>query len=189
MNKRKRSNKLAKSLRALHRDIGYFCIGMTVVFAISGIAVNHIEDWNPNYQVDKSTQKISINSQQKNSEQLDQLILKQLGIQQPIKTTFWESENRYKIFLEKDTTIVLNFKQQVATIEAVTLRPIISSFNRLHLNEVSQAWVYFSDFFAVLLLFLAFSAMFMVKGKNSVWGVKGLWVVTGIFVPSAFLFL
>ncbi len=101
MNKSKRSNKLAKSLRALHRDIGYFCIGMTVVFAVSGIAVNHIEDWNPNYQVDRSTKKISVNSQQKNSEHLDLLILKQLGITQQIKTTFWESENRYKLFLEK----------------------------------------------------------------------------------------
>src|SRR3954447_4776248 len=32
-------------LRAIHRDIGYLAIGFTVIYAISGIAQNHIEDW------------------------------------------------------------------------------------------------------------------------------------------------
>lgn len=187
MKNNKRSNGFVKTLRSLHRDIGYFCIGMTLVFAISGIAVNHIDDWNPNYQVDKKVEKISINEQQIKSEQLDQLILEQLRMTKKIKTNFWESENVYKLFLEKDTTILINFKQQRATIEAVTPRPIISSFNRLHLNEISQAWVYFSDLFALMLLFLAISALFMVKGKNGVLSLKGLWVLSGIMVPAVFL--
>ncbi|MEP1742613.1 MAG: PepSY-associated TM helix domain-containing protein [Kangiellaceae bacterium] len=189
MKRTKRSNGFVRKLRALHRDIGYFCIGMTAVFSISGLAVNHIDDWNPNYQVDLSVKKISINKTQQNSADLDQLILQQLEITKKIKTNFWESESRYKLFLEKDTTVFLNFNQQQATIETVTPRPIIASFNKLHLNEVSQAWVYFSDFFAILLLFLAISALFMVKGKNSVWGIRGGWVVAGIIVPLAFLFI
>src|SRR5678815_4717748 len=32
-------------LRAVHRDFGYLAIGFTVIYAISGIAQNHIEDW------------------------------------------------------------------------------------------------------------------------------------------------
>src|SRR5690606_2336982 len=32
-------------LRAVHRDIGYLAIGFTVIYAVSGIAQNHIEDW------------------------------------------------------------------------------------------------------------------------------------------------
>ena len=36
-------------LRALHRDIGYLAVGLTVVYALSGLAVNHIGDWDPNF--------------------------------------------------------------------------------------------------------------------------------------------
>lgn len=32
----------------LHRDVGYLATAMTLAYAISGIAVNHIADWNPN---------------------------------------------------------------------------------------------------------------------------------------------
>jgi len=38
----------------LHRDIGNFVAALTVVYCISGIAVNHIEDWNPNYKFSQS---------------------------------------------------------------------------------------------------------------------------------------
>ena len=33
-------------LRAIHRDVGYVAVGLTFVYALSGIAVNHITDWN-----------------------------------------------------------------------------------------------------------------------------------------------
>src|SRR5882724_7953122 len=44
-------------LRALHRDIGYFAVGLTIVYAISGLAVNHLKDWDPNFsQVNRTHQ-------------------------------------------------------------------------------------------------------------------------------------
>ena len=36
----------------LHRDIGYVCVALTVIYAVSGIAVNHIHDWNLNYRIE-----------------------------------------------------------------------------------------------------------------------------------------
>ena len=43
---------LRKWSRILHRDIGYFFIGTTLIYGISGIALNHMSDWNPNYSVE-----------------------------------------------------------------------------------------------------------------------------------------
>jgi hypothetical protein len=37
-------------LRAIHRDVGYFAVGFTVIYALSGIAMNHLEDWNPSFR-------------------------------------------------------------------------------------------------------------------------------------------
>ncbi|MCW8879588.1 MAG: PepSY-associated TM helix domain-containing protein [Kangiellaceae bacterium] len=174
-------------VRSLHRDIGYFCIGMTIVFAVSGLAVNHIDDWNPNYEVTRQSKAISISSELKQSEQLNSILLEQLGLDLKVRAEFWESENRFKLFAEADITVEVDFKNQIAVIESISQRPILSAFNRLHLNEVNRAWVIFSDLFAILLLFLAFSSFFMLKGKNGVFSLKGLWVVAGVIVPAVFI--
>ena len=43
--------KLRKWSRLLHRDIGFFFIGASIIYGLSGIALNHLNDWNPNYYV------------------------------------------------------------------------------------------------------------------------------------------
>ena len=42
---------LRKWSRILHRDIGFFFIGASIIYGLSGIALNHLKDWNPNYFV------------------------------------------------------------------------------------------------------------------------------------------
>ena len=37
----------------LHRDVGFLCIGLTLLYVISGVAVNHIKEWNPSYSVER----------------------------------------------------------------------------------------------------------------------------------------
>src|SRR5256885_9515808 len=46
-------------LRAIHRDIGYLAVGFTVIYALSGIAMNHIDDWDPNFHATELTRKIA----------------------------------------------------------------------------------------------------------------------------------
>jgi hypothetical protein len=36
----------------IHRDLGYLCFGLTILYVISGVAVNHIHEWNPTYKID-----------------------------------------------------------------------------------------------------------------------------------------
>jgi hypothetical protein len=46
-----RSRRWRPWLRALHRDLGYLAVGLTFVYALSsGLAVNHIADWDPNFE-------------------------------------------------------------------------------------------------------------------------------------------
>jgi hypothetical protein len=45
---------------AVHRDLGYLCFGLTIIYVISGVAVNHIDSWNPTYALEKSTIKLLI---------------------------------------------------------------------------------------------------------------------------------
>ena len=40
---------------ATHRDLGYFFSSMILVYCISGIALNHVDDWNPDFVIHKKT--------------------------------------------------------------------------------------------------------------------------------------
>ncbi len=43
--------KIRKWNRVIHRDLGYIAVGLTLIYAISGFVVNHVHDWNPNYEI------------------------------------------------------------------------------------------------------------------------------------------
>ena len=43
--------RLRRLIAVVHRDLGYACAAMTIIYAISGVAVNHVADWNPNYSI------------------------------------------------------------------------------------------------------------------------------------------
>ena len=47
-------------LRALHRDIGYVAVGLTFVYALSGLAVNHIADWDPNFDNYEARHQVAV---------------------------------------------------------------------------------------------------------------------------------
>jgi len=175
--------------RKLHRDIGYFCIGMTLVFAISGIAVNHIEDWNPNYKVTITTIELPGIAKLIDSPLLDQTISERLKISQDIRTNFWPSPSKYKLFFKNDINVVIDFPKETAVIEKIKPRTIFKALNLLHLNEMKLAWTYFSDLFAALLIFLALSSLFMVKGNKGVLGKRGGLVALGFMIPLGFILL
>lgn len=173
--------------RSLHRDIGYFCIGLTLIFAVSGIALNHIADWNPNYQVSQTTIKVNGVRDKIEQPDIDEWLFNQLKIKTTVKATFWPNPSTYKIFTTDNHTLIISIPDEQVTIEQVSARPIFKQINALHLNDAKQAWTYFSDFYAVLLIFLALSALFMVKGKHGVIGARGLLVVLGFLIPIGFV--
>lgn len=45
------SSALRRWSRTLHRDLSYFFAGMVLIYALSGIAMNHRDTFNPNYSV------------------------------------------------------------------------------------------------------------------------------------------
>lgn len=177
-------------IRNLHRDIGYLCIGLVLIYAISGIAVNHKNDWNPNYQV--SREELVLTEQAwatDNDALLTQQLVEQLAGQFEIKTTYWQSPNQFKVFLQSDGNLSLNLENNTVIIERIEARPFFQALNRLHLNETHASWVVVSDIFAAMLIFLSLSALFMVRGKHSPWGRKGLLIVTGFTLPALYIFI
>lgn len=187
---RKPSFSWFKLNRTLHRDIGYFCIGLTIIFAVSGIAVNHIDDWNPNYAVERS--EYSLPKQpwlEMDDEAINKAVINAVGTTKGFKSSYWSSAQEYRVFLKDGSNLTLNIPASSLVFEEISPRYVLQAFNRLHLNESHKSWVIFSDIYAVLLLFLAVSALFMVKGKNSPWRKKSVYLIAGLVLPALFILL
>ena len=61
--------------------------------------------------------------------------------------------------------------------------------NWLHYNRGKAAWTYIADAYAVLLLYLAISGLFMIKGKLGLRWRGALLVSLGAAVPIAYVVL
>ena len=75
-----------------------------------------------------------------------------------------------------------------AVYEALKMRPIISQFNWLHYNP-GKGWTVFSDIFAVSLIIITLTGIFINKGKKGVLGRGGIELLAGIIIPILFILL
>ncbi len=174
-------------LRAIHRDIGYILVGLTVIYSISGIAVNHADEWNPNYIIEKKTTILKLDNKEKSStHSIVSAIMSKSGDNGRLKNSFRPDSNSIKIFTEK-YNLYYDLSSEELTKEEIKGRPLLKESNYLHLNAPKKIWTYVADTFAVGLIFLAVSGLFLVKGKNGMkW--RGTWLtIAGILIPILFL--
>ena len=65
-------------------------------------------------------------------------------------------------------------------------RPVIFEMNKLHKATLGTVWKWTSDAMAVILLFVAVSGLFLLKGKRG-FGRWGWWLtIAGFIVPLVF---
>ena len=170
-----------------HRDIGYLCIGLTLIYAVSGIVVNHIShSFNPSYTIEHSETTIEpVSKETKPDMALVDSILQQLGEKGAFKNVAQLAPGKLRIFVEGNT-IDVNLSNGEVKQEKGARRPILFEVNFLHLNKAKGIWTWIADGYAVLLVVLTITGFLMIR-KNS--RVRGL-VLTGLgfVVPLVFLF-
>ncbi len=176
---------LRNRLRSWHRDLGYFFSGITIVFAVSGVAVNHIDDWNPNYDITPQEGKIPAIYADKNAVTPEKLT-RRLDIPDKVTGYIHTGPETIRIFLGKNVLDV-DWQTGVYRYEKVRERVLLHAFNRLHLNELKNNWVWFSDIFAIVLLFLALSGLVINRGRKG-FKARGVWLFgLGLIIPALFL--
>jgi hypothetical protein len=170
----------------IHRDFGYFFFGMTIIYALSGIALNHLKDWNPSYKIERNEIYLDTDNN------LDSLSKEQVlttfdefinGAE--YKSHYYPDSTSLKVFLKNSTiTIDVNTKQGI--VETVSRRAVFFEVNFLHYNP-SVWWTYFSDAYSVALIALAITGLFVLKGKKGITG-RGAWLtIAGVLIPIIYL--
>ncbi len=173
----------------VHRDLGYLCVGLTVVYAVSGVAVNHIADWNPSFEVERRTVPMpgSVAAAIDTPMGL-RALLEDAGLSPDYRGTFRPDTSRIRIFIE-DGVVDVDLANAQATVEVVRPRAILREANFLHLNHAKRLWTWLADLYAVALGLLAITGLFVLKGKKGIAG-RGAWFTgVGVAVPLLFLWL
>lgn len=181
------SSRSRRWLRALHRDLGYLSVGLTVVYAVSGVAVNHIDDWEPNQRTLRGELALEPAPQSSSEEIAMWANRKVLGSNQGFDPRSVYRDEQGLEFQSGQTRFQVDFGQRVLRWERDEDRFFVKAANWLHLNRGKAAWTYIADSYAVALLTLALSGMWMIPGRRGFFGRGLLLVALGAAVPTLYV--
>lgn len=170
--------------RILHRDLGNLCVGLTFVYALSGLAVNHIADWEPSFKDYSRTVEIG-GPLPSNDDDAAKVVMEKLHIEGDARDVYREGD-KLEITLDK-RTLHVDTKTGHVVDEGQEPRFFLRAANWLHLNRGKKAWTYVADFYAAGLLVLALSGIFMLPGKKGLFGRGGVFVALGAAIPIAYV--
>ncbi len=177
--------RIRKLLRILHRDFGYFIVGMTIVYALSGIYLNHRHDFNPDYKIFITDFKVDLPSKSDFTANDIKAALESVDDEVVYKKHYLNNEGNIKVFIENGEAVI-DPETGKGTMQYLQKRPFIFSINKLHRATLGSVWKWVSDIMAVILIFVAVSGLFLLKGKRG-FNRWGWWLLAaGIVVPLVF---
>lgn len=186
-------------LRALHRDAGYLAVGLTVIYAVSGLSVNHIAEYtngDASFVKDVATHELGPIGAKPDAEVVD-LLRQRLSAKGEANQPFRPSERELEVsFVEKgalggatERHFVVDTDSGHVDEDGKRPRFFVRFANWLHLNRGKKAWSYIADGYAIGLLFLAISGLFMIPGKKGLL-FRGLLVAgIGAAIPVLYVVL
>lgn len=173
-------------LRSIHRDVGYLAVGLTFIYALSGIAINHIGEWDPNFKsvVESSTLRAHV---PEDEDALTATMVAHLGASpDDVQAAYYDSDTVFEVSLA-DGTARLDTETGKVTFASKEPRFFLRVANWLHYNRGKAAWTYIADGYAILLLYLALSGAFMLKGRKGFVGRGAILIAIGAAVPIAYV--
>ncbi|QBZ98358.1 PepSY-associated TM helix domain-containing protein [Flavobacterium sangjuense] len=176
------------TIRNLHRDLGYFYIGLIISFAFSGILMNHRESWHPEkYTIETKAIEVKLPAEEKINEPFADSLGKALGIDDKIRRHNVK-KGTFKISFEKHD-VEIDMETGKGEIVSFQKTPIISQMMKLHKNT-SNWWIYYSDIFGISLITIAITGAIMIPAGKFTFKRRG-WklAIAGLLFPLLFLFL
>ncbi|MCX6183024.1 MAG: PepSY-associated TM helix domain-containing protein [Bacteroidetes bacterium] len=165
---------------ALHRDLGYFFSSLIVIYCLSGIALNHVDDWNPDFIITK--EKITF-TKTYSKEQITKNEINEFGKlvgEEKYKVFDFPTNDQVKIYYD-NASLHLHLNNKIGVYEKVSKRPIFYQSNVLHRNSL-KGWKWAADVFAFMLICITITGLFVLKGKYGITR-RGKWFIAAGFLP------
>lgn len=177
--------------RWIHRELGFLFFGMTIIYGISGIALNHsaARHWNPGIITRSTTYQYPGKlSQDDVDRRTIEEVLEITGEKQNYKQYYFPDQNHLMVYL-KGGHILVTMESGRIELTKIRNRPVFSELNYLHYNKPKKLWTWFSDLYAFGLILIAISGLFLIKGRKGISGRGGILTIIGILIPLAFLII
>ena len=175
--------------RWIHRELGFLFFGMSIIYGVSGIALNHgvARHWNPG--IVSRSESFSYKSPLTKAE-INRVVIEDIlditGEKKSYKQYYFPNQDYLMIYL-KGGHINVHLPSGDMNLTRVRNRPVFMEMNYLHYNKPKKLWTWFSDLFAFGLILIAVSGLFLIKGKKGIRGRGGILTVIGILIPLVFL--
>jgi hypothetical protein len=170
--------------RAFHRDIGYVAVALILAYGLSGLAVNHMDDWNPNYSYAHRT--VDVGPLSGGLPEMAAAVVQRLSLDpSTVRGHFQDTPTSLRVYLDDGQEAHVNIATGHGTLKQVSKRKVFFEVNALHLNNLKGMWTYVADAFAVALIILALTGMTMMKGDRGFWGRGKYFVGAGLILPIA----
>jgi len=172
--------KLRRLNHVTHRDVGYFLSGLILVYCLSGLALNHVNDWNPDFVIVKK--KITVDRVYTSGEITPEVVARfgaQVG-EKDYKIRDFPTAEQVKIYYD-NASLLIDLKTREGEYERLARRPVFFETNLIHRNSI-KGWKWAADLFSILLILLTFTGLFLLKGKNGLGG-RGKWLVAAGMLP------
>jgi hypothetical protein len=176
--------RLRARLRALHRDVGYLIVGLTLIYAVSGLAVNHVAEWDPNFVGYERVRELG--PLPGDDAAVAAAVARALGITEKPRDVYRAAADQLDLTYA-DRTLHVDPQTGHIVDEGRRARPFLRVANWLHTNRGKKAWTWVADSYAGALLCAALSGLFMIKGRKGLVGRGLVLVAVGAAVPIAYL--
>jgi hypothetical protein len=176
-----------KLFRAVHRDIGYVAVSLTLAYALSVVAVNHIEDWNPSYRFDGRAVDVGPPPAGSIADHAACIGGKLELDPRAVRGHFQETELELRVFLDEGQEARVDLRTGRGQVKTLARRPVLFEVNALHLNNLKGIWTYVADLFAIALIVLALTGVTMMKGDRGIAGRGKYFIAAGLAIPVGFI--
>ena len=173
---------------ALHRDLGFFFAGIIMIYALSGIFMNHRRDINPSYTVEitEMTLPAEFPSRKDAIKKSDITAILDAVEETGNLTKHYFVKDNLKILLKGGSSLTFDMHTRTGTYECVRERLVIADMVKLHYNP-GRWWTAFSDIFAVGLIIITLTGLFIIKGGKGITGRGAIELIIGLSIPIIFL--
>jgi len=170
------ANRLRRWSRNVHRELSFFFSGMLLIYAVSGLVMNHRDTINPNYSVEQRRYVVGEPLPARDRLTRDDVVRLLAPLDEADNYTkhYFPESDVLKVFLKGGSSLTVRLSDGEAFYEKLTRRPVLGAMTRLHYNPVG-------------LVAIVASGLLLLKGPKGLRGRGGVELAAGIAVPLLFL--
>ncbi|TKG95733.1 hypothetical protein EYV94_05415 [Puteibacter caeruleilacunae] len=176
--------KWRKVVRDLHRDLGYLFIGLTVIYAFTGILLASKPD-----EKDASFREHRVAKTLQTNLSVDQLkgVWKNTFHNEPKLTRIIPYKEVYRLYVKGGLG---EYDRSTGDLEVITYEEIttLKFMNDIHYNA-GKRYTWLAHLYGMVLIFFAISGAVMIKGKKG-FKRRGVWLMlVGVIIPVLLYFI